>query len=349
MADPNFFQTLLNGLRGIFSGAPSTAAVLQAITPAQPLPVDVLPENDPAPRLPAHPKVCLVIYDPVVPIQRNRRLSEILGWNDPHALIQEFISDLQIASHGYANYQIAEQFSVDAFPQKEDGFCYTGGEYLRCWRDQAGFHQPDGVDYSRLLADFHLPEKIKSGAIDEVWTVGFPFAGFYESRMAGPGAFWCNSPTFENSAAGRRYVMMAFNFERGVGEMLESYAHRAESILDHAFRPIPEGDPRNLWKRFTRYDQIAPGQAEVGTVHFAPNSTYDYDWGNESPVLSGCRNWQTFPNLSGAPQLVTCAEWGNGDLGEHHRWWLNALPHVPGKTAGIPNNWWEFIVDPNRL
>ena len=36
----------------------------------------------------------------------------------------------------------------------------------------------------------------------------------------------------------------------------------------------------NLWKVFSRYDQIAPGQAEVGMMHWAPNSVRDYDWGN---------------------------------------------------------------------
>ena len=89
--------------------------------------------------------------------------------------------------------------------------------------------------------------------------------------MAGPGAFWCNAPPLEGTRqATRRFVIMGFNYERGVGEMLEDLGHRAESILSHVFRDV-RGDA-NLWERFIRYDQKNPGRAECGNVHFAPNS-----------------------------------------------------------------------------
>jgi hypothetical protein len=35
---------------------------------------------------------------------------------------------------------------------------------------------------------------VARGEIDEIWLFGGPYFGFYESRMAGPGAFWCNAP-----------------------------------------------------------------------------------------------------------------------------------------------------------
>ncbi len=195
-----------------------------------------------------------------------------------------------------------------------------------------GFHQPDGVDYASLLNEHHIFEKINADEIDEVWTISFPWAGFYKSRMAGPGAFWCNAPPLPDSGeAARRFIIMAFNYERGVGEMLESYGHRAESILSHVFQAVSE--PENLWKRFTRHEKTHPGQAEVGNVHFAPNSRRDYDWGNSTPVLSRCRNWQQFPDLSASPQWVDCREWGNGDIRAHHRWWFSLMPHTAGKPA----------------
>ena len=65
--------------------------------------------------------------------------------------------------------------------------------------------------------------------------------GFYESRMAGPGAFWCNAPQCENTDACRkRFVIMGFSYERGVGEMLEDLRHRAESELQYRRRSTPD-------------------------------------------------------------------------------------------------------------
>jgi hypothetical protein len=181
-----------------------------------------------------------------------------------------------------------------------------------------------------------------------VWLFAFPYAGYYESRMGGPGAFWCNAPPLERTeTAGRRFVVMGFNYERGVGEMLEDLGHRAESILSHVFRHT-RGDA-NLWERFSRYDQKAPGRAECGNVHFAPNSVRDYDWGNRRPVPSRCDTWLRFPDLSGAARAVDCREWGNGDIRLHHLWWFQHFPHGAGATEGISHNWWEYVIDPNRV
>jgi hypothetical protein len=188
---------------------------------------------------------------------------------------------------------------------------------------------------------------VAAGELDEVWLFGPPYGGFYESRMAGLGAYWCNGPPVEGLACARRFVVMGFSYERGVGEMLESFGHRAESIMAEVFSSTP--DAGNLWKRFTLYDKIAPQEAEVGTVHYAPNSRTDYDWGNPSPVLSRCRTWQNFPDLSGDPATVDCREWGGGDIRAHHRWWFNLMPHRNGQQSGISYNWWEYIANPNRV
>ena len=144
----------------------------------------------------------------------------------------------------------------------------------------------------------------------------------------------------------RRFVIMGFNYERGVGEMLEDLGHRAESILSYRFAGA-QGDA-NLWERFTRYDQQAPGQAECGTVHYAPNSVRDYDWGNPRPVLSRCDAWYNYPELTGAPRRVNWAEWGGGDIRLHHLWWLSHFPHWAGSLDGRLNNWWEYVIAPDR-
>jgi hypothetical protein len=186
------------------------------------------------------------------------------------------------------------------------------------------------------------------GDFDEVWFFSFPYAGDYESTMAGPGAFWCNSPPIKGTEhCRRRFVVMGFSMERGVDCMLENFGHRAESIMKRVYEL--HGKRENMWERFTRYDKTAPGQANVGTMHFAPNSVKDYDWGNKTPVASFCDDWLTYPSLRGVSRTVNCADWGNGDMRAHHLWWFNRLPKSPGETDGVSNNWWEYVVDPNLV
>jgi hypothetical protein len=127
--------------------------------------------------------------------------------------------------------------------------------------------------------------------------------------------------------------------------MLESFGHRVESHLRHAWRRV-QGDD-NLWERFILYDKKAPGQANVGWMHYAPNSLTDYDWGNRTRVPSNCDDWLNFPNFQGTVRQVNCTDWGNGDMREHHKWWFQRLPNAPGQTHSIANNWWWYGVDPN--
>jgi hypothetical protein len=293
-------------------------------------------------------RVLVVIYNPVIKSENGRKLREVLQWNDPDDLTHKYIADLRECSHGYANYEVVERIEVDRIPVKMDGFVYDGDKYVNSLRAGSGFHEPDAVDYHRILADFNILERVNNGAIDEAWLFAFPYGGFYESIMGGPGAFWCNAPELKGTeGAGRRFVIMGFNYQRGVGEMLENMGHRAESILEHAYGH--QSGEANLWKRFTRYDKTHPGQAEVGLMHFAPNSLTDYDWGNKTKVKSRYHTWKNFPNLDGEPQIVDAGHWGQGDTRGHHRWWFSLLPHITGSANGIAYNWWKYIIDPNTV
>ncbi len=203
------------------------------------------------------------------------------------------------------------------------------------------------TDYVRLIAAFDLDGRVARREIDEVWLFGPPYAGFWESTMAGPGAFWCNSPAVARSSSPRRYVIMGFNYERDVGCMLENFGHRTESIMSKVYERRP--GERNLWERFCRYDKSHPGRAECGNVHFAPSSQRDYDWGNPRPVLSRCDTRYRFPDLGGEPRTVRSAEWGGGDMRAHHLWWFEHLPRALGETDGVSNNWWPYIVSPDLV
>lgn len=296
---------------------------------------------------PVRPRVLLIVHDPPVASEGGRRLTELFRWNSPERLAQQYAADLAAASHGFLQYQIVERIQADWFPPKLDGFRYTGESFAAAWRARR-IHEPNALDYPAQIRAFDLIERYERGELDEAWFMSFPYAGDYESTMVGRGAFWCNSPPVPGTEHCRgRFVVMAFNYERGVDCMLENFGHRTESIMSRVFRNHPR--EQNLWDLFTRYDQAAPGQAHCGNVHFAPSSQRDYDWGNRRPVHSFCDNWHRFPDLSGPGRTVECSEWGGGDMRAHHLWWLGHLPHVAGETFGVSNNWWQYIVDPNLV
>lgn len=315
---------------------------------AETLELDLGPQTDRALLPPpVTRRVLMITHNPVLRSRGGKTVKEFFNWNDPDMLAYQYAEDVRFASYGYANYKIVEQVEVDAFPLKRDGFRYDEATYLKAW-EKRNFHDPDGVDYMSLVREFEMIEKVNSGAVDEVWLFGHPYGGYWESVMAGQGAFWCNAPALKGTEhCKRRFIIMGFNFERGGGEMLENFGHRAESILSRVFEG-KQGDA-NLFERFTRYDLKYPGRAEVGNIHFAPNSVKDYDWGNPRPVPSREHTWYNFPDLSGAPRTVDCRVWGSGDTRLHHLWWLRHLPHIKGESGGISHNWWQYIINPNTV
>jgi hypothetical protein len=328
---------MLRRLRGALFPQPQTVPLELAGTGPPAAPAGGLPLR----------RVLVVVHDPPVPSRGGRRLHEVFGWQDPDALVAQYIGDLALASHGLLRYEVTERLQADFFPVKRDGFRYSAESYLAAWRTRR-FHQPDALDYHAQLAAFDLLGRYDRGEMDEAWFLSFPYSGDYESLMVGPGAFWCNAPPLAGTGHCRgRFVVMGFNYERDVGCMLENFGHRVESIMTEVFRRHRPGE--NLWELFTRYDRAAPGAAHCGNVHFAPNSEQDYDWGNRRPVPSRCDAWWAFPELSAPPRLVDCREWGDGDMRAHHLWWLRHLPHMAGETYGVANNWWRYVADPNLV
>ena len=294
-------------------------------------------------------KTLVIVYDPVVEVSTGKKLSQYMRWNGVEDLAKGYISDILQVSGGLARHQIVRRIDVDDFPAKVDGYKYDAETYLRVVRGTAQPYMPQEADYHAIIERFNILESVARNEIDEVWIFNFPHAGFYESIMGGPAAFWCNAPPLKFTEASlRRFVIMGFSYERGVGEMLENMGHRVESIMEKTFENLT--NQSNLWKRFTRYEKTHPGRAALGNVHFAPNSERDYDWNNQSSVLSECDDWlYNFPNFKGVTRMVTSADWGYGDIREHHKWWLSHIPKTAGRRNGIHNNWWQYFMNPNDV
>lgn len=313
----------------------------------EPVVIPQIADNDTEPAQITRPRVLVIVYDPLM--ENGERLSKAMKWKDTSDLLNGFMLDVMDVSSGKLQYEIVERVNVNDFPAKVDGFRYTPQTFRDVWNRVSPPHQPQEVDYYAILDQFNILQRVASNTIDEVWVFGFPHAGFYESIMCGPGAFWCNSQPLKNTEASkRRFIIMGFSYERGVGEMHESYGHRAESLMEKTFSKLT-GDT-NLWKRFIRYEKIAPDKAACGNIHFAPNSQTDYDWGNMTPVQSECYDWLlNFPNFKGDIRTVDAREWGEGEIRAHHKWWFNHFPRTAGRRNGIHHNWWQYVANPQNI
>jgi hypothetical protein len=330
-----------------------------------PAPIHVVPpDNTFEPVRIVTTRVLLAIFDPVMDKATGVTLSRLMEWHSPDDLANACIQDILEASGGMARYQIARRVELNEFPVKTDGFRYDPQTYMDVIKGVQAAHMPEGVDYQSILAKLNVLPLIAMREIDEIWLFAFPHAGFYESTMGGAGAFWCNSePMSWSSGFARRFIVMGFSYERGVGEMLESFGHRAESLISKAFDcqafvawaykqnrvPAIVGPSLNLFQQFISFDQIAPGKSGVGTIHFAPNSERDYDWNNPRRVPSSSYDWFNFPKFQNDVRQLNSEEWGNGDIRAHHKWWLKHLPKTSGRISGVVNNWWQYIMDPTQI
>jgi hypothetical protein len=251
--------------------------------------------------------VAVIIFKPNIQLE--------LGWNDSRKLCDKYIYDIYQSSKTMVNYRIEIIKEVNDFPEFENGWSFANStDYYT--KFQRRIIPNTSCDYLKTIEKFHkdMPD------VDEYWWFGAPYFGFYESLMFGKNPIWCNSPGLNYPS--RNKIIMGFNYERGVGEMLEDFSHRTEFIMSYC--------KNYLWKYFLK---------DNGSVHCPPNTTRDYDWGNKELVETNCDAWYNWPIYENKRKATNCAEWGNGDIREHHKWWLNHLP----------KEWWKYICDLNII
>jgi hypothetical protein len=316
--------------------------------PPSPVQQVVHPDNTTEPARIVTARVLLVIYNPIMDAASGTKLIQMMHWNNPDDLANTFIQDILETSGGLARFQIVQRIELNEFPALTDGYRYNPQTYMAVVNRTQPAHKPEYANYQAILTGLNILPRITYREIDEVWLMGFPQAGFYESTMCGAGAFWCNSqPQSWSFGCNRRFVVMGFSSERGGGEMLHSFGHRVESILTQTFGKL-KGNA-NLYAQFALYDKVAPGKAQVGNIHFPPNADKDYDYNNPRKVSSNCYDWYNFPTFSNDVREVNADEWGNGDMRTLHKWWFAHLPRVAGRTSGVVNNWWQYSMDPNLV
>jgi subtilisin-like proprotein convertase family protein len=296
------------------------------------------------------PRILFFAYDPIMENRGGKRMHEVYRWGDPVVLTAGIVRDFRSNSHGLFLPNIVETRSEDGYWYHKDGFIYDDASYNQAVT--TGTYHASGFDYVRFIADNGIAPRVLSGDLDEVWLYQGVGAGTWESTMAGDGGYWCNSSPVQGVPSERLFVVMGWNFERGVGEAIHSYGHRTESIMVHSYKQwVPSR--ANNWSAFALLDKDAPGLGGVGNVHYPVNALHDYEYGSAAVVVSSADDWYNYPNFTGLTRAFNSTEWSPTGLDtqrDYLNWWYRHLPHFPGRAPdGFLNNWWRYIVDPEQF
>lgn len=179
----------------------------------------------------------------------------VTGWSSSNKLIGQYVEKMKEISFGQIEYDVVHHFTVQRFPKLDATNQYNCDRYIKTVRR---IKQPiKNLANELAIAQYTalgLPlYAIDSGKYDEIWLFGGPYFGFYESRMVGRNAEWCNSPPLKLDC--RTFVVMGFSYERTVTEMLHNLGHRVESYLERS----EFAKEYKLWKLIHGTVHIEPG------------------------------------------------------------------------------------------
>ena len=292
-------------------------------------------------------RVAVLNFDPAV---ADSTLHQRFGWADPRELADQYVAAVSEVSHGNVSIDIVSWSDESAFPIKTDGFEYSLDEFERCWETRTTCHDPDGTDYERLIADYNIVERIDTDQFDELWIFGAPYMGFWESSMAGPGAFYINGGVFDSVASSKPFAIMGFSYERGLAEMLHNLCHRTEATMENVSGGWDTMDLTTEWAQFAANAHQSGGVAAVGSCHYPPNGTSDYDYDNPRTVASNATSWLDYPNVSQRMDSVNAETWGGPNYQLNYmKWWFSHLPHAPNQpNAEMLGSWWNYIFSFNE-
>lgn len=298
------------------------------------------------------PKLYVVIYDPL--LSNGQTLSKYMGWADYDQMTEDTIKFFYDASNGRVLYSIVDTTTItDGWPALIDGFRYTEEQFLKVLNGTAEPHQPDNVDYNKIVNDpvLDICDRANRGEIDEVWIFNGPYFGFWESTLVGPGSFWYNSPPVPQPFTCNRIIpIMGPNPERpdmiGHGD-----GHRMESTMTEIYGGWEENRTNHNWDRFGLVAAQSPdySYSGCGSIHFPPNGTVDYEYDNKSFTDTNCDDFANYPNLGDPLSTVmpiNCLDWGC-DHYKYMLYWFGHLPSNPGcGPDGFANDWWPYFLRP---
>lgn len=299
-------------------------------------------------------RVYVLVYDPI--LSNSLKLSEYMGWYDYSFLTNQLIDYFKTVTDNRLIYSVAFTTEVSDWPELIDGFKYTEETYFDVYYGITPHHEPSRPNYYQFTNNpiFDVCGKLNRGEIDELWIFADPYSGLYESRLAGPGAFWYNSLPLPGTDCERLIPIMGFNYVMPLVAMVEDFGHRTVSTMDGIYGFTQQNRTDNNWDRFRLVNFLSPDYdySGCGSVHFPPNGTYDYDYKNPDSTNTNCDDFFNYPNLGDPEDVkvpVTCTAWGCDHLG-YFSYWFNHIPkYFSVAPDGHSNDWWQYIADPNLV
>lgn len=292
-------------------------------------------------------KVMVLDFDPIVESEGGKHLHEVFQWRNPVYNIMAYKEALERVSGGFITFEITHWTSFNEFPYFTDGYQYTPEEYVANRRSNSGWH--DGTaDVCRAMNDAGVPALVNAGEVDEIWWVGehfVPSGG--EAFMVGPGAFFINGSVYPDLAVDRPIAVVGMSYERELYCELEDMSHRSENHIGRSYgNRWNLANPSSTWDYFGANVTQSPATPGVGSCHYAPNSSSDYDWGNKTYVETNADDWLNYPNMTGTTSVMNADNWNET---HHHQWWFEHFPRAAGTGLdGRQANWWKYLFDFNN-
>ena len=297
-------------------------------------------------------KVYVLIYNPTM--SNGQTLVEYMHWNDPATITQQTVDFFSQATNNKINYSVVYTTIVNGWPELVDGFTYTEQEYLAVWANPSLHHEPQGVNYNKIITSpqFDICGKLNRGEIDELWMYGGPWFGYYESRLVGPGAYPYNSPPIDGVHNCNRIMpIMGPSYERTVNEAVHNFTHRTEDTMKKVYGSWQQNNTSHNWNKFGLVKVQSPSYSYggCGSSHYPVNGVAAYDYTNPVSVLSNCDDFANYPNLSDplvVSQPVSCTGWGCLEI-NYYRYWFGHMPAFLGcGPDNIANDWWKYLANP---
>jgi len=237
-------------------------------------------------------------------------------------------------------------------------------------------------DYQAVFNNYNICNLAASQGVNFVWIWasgseqgGINYSGdFHEWVTTGPTfyqTYGANVPTCGSNTVS----VFGFNYSRSVAEALHSSGHYMENLLQFAFGPstdLANGTPggTDLYDLFdgqvSRYNgyngPLNTSTAECGDVHFPPNATQSYDYGNSTVVTSDCASYNpgdpssqnSVPVSASTWEAIPCdasLQFNTFDCQQESylMWWMQNMPGynstILDQTDNPMPNWWQYILE----
>ncbi len=297
-------------------------------------------------------EVYVVVYDPL--LSNGQLLSEYLHWSKYEDQIDNVIEFFLLASNGELLYEVVDTTVITSgWPEKIDGFVYTEETYLAMIEDGEPAHQPDLVNYNKIVNDpmLDICGRVNRGEIDEVWIFNGPYFGFWESTLVGPGSYTYNSPPVPEPYDCERLIPIMGPSPEREGLYGHNEGHRMEATMTHVYGGWEQNRTSHSWDRFGLVDFQSSDYeySGCGSVHYPANGIQDYDYANKDFANTYCEDFVNYPHLTDPESNldnVNCHLWGCFHDG-FMRYWFGHLPSNFGcGNDDVSSNWWTYFVDP---